>query len=82
MPGGQPAAGAVGDRETRPGDLRGRRAAELSGGLDQQEDAAHAGVAGRQATPVGVHRLAPAPPDPLKVNVPPVAGMPDANWAK
>jgi hypothetical protein len=26
--------------------------------------------------------LAPAPPDPLKVNVPPVAGMPDANWAK
>jgi hypothetical protein len=69
MPGGQPAAGAVGDRETRPGDLRGRRAAELSGGLDQQEDAAHAGVGRRQPASVGVQRrstrLVEAQPTPV-----------------
>src|ERR1700724_853832 len=50
-----PAAGAADTREPRPRDLPlAALPPELAGRLDQQEDPAHAGVAGGQAAAVGV----------------------------
>ena len=77
VPAAEHAAVAVRDREPRVLHLRRRFAAQLSRRLDQQKNAAHAGVVRRQAAAVGVQCRAVVRP----VEPQPAAGDPAAAFA-